>query len=73
MLDVDNASQKVGGPMPIRTQLNTEHIVSTVKCKFNSQKCYSVDLFCVRMMSPVPCALSTMMLCLLKLMKHTGI
>jgi len=22
--------------------LNTEHIVSTVKCKFNSQKCYSV-------------------------------
>ena len=28
-------------------------------------------LFCVRMMSPVPCALSTMMLCLLKLMKHT--
>jgi len=27
-------------------------------------------LFCVRMMSPVPCALSTMMLCLLKLMKH---
>jgi len=27
-------------------------------------------LFCVRMMSPVPCALWTMMLCLLKLMKH---
>jgi len=30
-------------------------------------------LFCVRMMSPVPCALSTIMLCLLKLMKHTVI
>ena len=30
-------------------------------------------LFCVRMMSPVPCALSTMMLWLLKLMKHTVI
>jgi len=30
-------------------------------------------LFCVRMMSPVPCALSTMMLCLLKLMKHSVI
>ena len=28
-------------------------------------------LCCVRMMSPVPCALSTMMLWLLKLMKHT--
>jgi len=27
-------------------------------------------LFCIRMMSPVPCALSKMMLCLLKLMKH---
>ena len=27
-------------------------------------------LFCARMMSPVPCALSTMMLCLLKLLKH---
>ena len=27
-------------------------------------------LFCVRMMSPVPCALSAMMLCLLKLMKY---
>jgi len=27
-------------------------------------------LCCVRMMSPVPCTLSTMMLCLLKLMKH---
>jgi len=25
---------------------------------------------CARMMSPVPCAVSTMMLCLLKLMKH---
>ena len=30
-------------------------------------------LFCVRMVSPVPCVLSTMMLCLLKLMKHTVI
>jgi len=30
-------------------------------------------LFCIRMMSPVPCAVSTMMLCLLKLMKHTVI
>ena len=30
-------------------------------------------LFCVRMMSSVPCALLTMMLCLLKLMKHSVI
>ena len=28
---------------------------------------------CARMMSAVSCALSTMMLCLLKLMKHTGV
>ena len=27
--------------------LDTEHIVSTVKCKFNSQKCYSVDCYFV--------------------------
>ena len=35
-------------PAPLITvhqwcMLDTEHIVSTVKCKFNSQKCYSVD------------------------------
>ena len=35
-------------PAPLITvhqlcMLNTEHIVPTVKCKFNSKKCYSVD------------------------------
>ena len=39
-------------PAPLITvhqlcMLDTEHIVSTVKCKFNSQKCYSVDCYFV--------------------------
>jgi len=45
-------------------------MISIVDCKFSSENVTIWLLFCIRMMSPVPCALSKMMLCLLKLMKH---
>jgi len=43
--------------------------ISVVDWKLNNRR-LTVWLFCVRIMNSMPCALSKMMLCMLKLTKH---